>query len=92
MKAARIHSFGPPDVVVVEDVPIPTPGPNEVTSERAELGDRWDVHVIFRVLSSLPDLKPTNTIVTRILATIPVARETPDRARGANGSTALCQS
>ncbi len=30
MKAARIHSFGPPDAVVVEDVPIPSPGPNEV--------------------------------------------------------------
>jgi NADPH:quinone reductase-like Zn-dependent oxidoreductase len=30
VKAARIHSFGPPDVVVVEDVPLPSPGPNEV--------------------------------------------------------------
>jgi NADPH:quinone reductase-like Zn-dependent oxidoreductase len=30
MKAARIHSFGPPDVVVVEDLPMPSPGPNEV--------------------------------------------------------------
>jgi NADPH:quinone reductase-like Zn-dependent oxidoreductase len=30
VKAARIHSFGPPDVVVVEDVPKPLPGPNEV--------------------------------------------------------------
>ena len=30
MKAARIHSFGPPDVVVVEDVPLPSPGPGEV--------------------------------------------------------------
>jgi NADPH:quinone reductase-like Zn-dependent oxidoreductase len=30
VKAARIHSFGPPDVVVVEDVPMPSPGPNEV--------------------------------------------------------------
>ena len=30
MKAARIHSFGPPDVVVVEDVPMPSPGPDEV--------------------------------------------------------------
>ena len=30
MKAVRIHTFGPPDVVVVEDVPMPTPGPNEV--------------------------------------------------------------
>ena len=30
MKAVRIHSFGPPDVAAVEDVPTPTPGPNEV--------------------------------------------------------------
>ncbi len=30
MKAARIHSFGPPEVVVVEDVPTPSPGPGEV--------------------------------------------------------------
>lgn len=30
MKAARIHSFGPPDVVVVEDVPMPSPNPDEV--------------------------------------------------------------
>lgn len=30
MKAARIHSFGPPDVVVVEDVPVPSPGPGEI--------------------------------------------------------------
>jgi NADPH:quinone reductase-like Zn-dependent oxidoreductase len=30
VKAARIHSFGPPDVVVVEDVPVPSPGPGEL--------------------------------------------------------------
>ncbi len=30
MKAARIHRFGPPDVVVVEDVPMPSSGPGEV--------------------------------------------------------------
>ena len=30
MKAARIHCFGPPDVVAVEDVPVPSPGPAEV--------------------------------------------------------------
>jgi threonine dehydrogenase-like Zn-dependent dehydrogenase len=30
VKAARIHSFGPPDFVVVEDVPVPSPGPGEV--------------------------------------------------------------
>ena len=30
MKAVRIHSFGTPDVVVVEDLPVPSPGPGEV--------------------------------------------------------------
>jgi NADPH:quinone reductase-like Zn-dependent oxidoreductase len=30
VKAARIHSFGPPDVVVVEEVRVPAPGPGEV--------------------------------------------------------------
>jgi NADPH:quinone reductase-like Zn-dependent oxidoreductase len=30
VKAARIHSFGPPAVVVVEDVPMPSPGSGEV--------------------------------------------------------------
>ena len=30
VKAARVHTFGAPDVVVVEDVPMPSPGPNEV--------------------------------------------------------------
>ena len=30
MKAARIHNFGPPNVVVVEDVSMPLPGPSEV--------------------------------------------------------------
>jgi NADPH:quinone reductase-like Zn-dependent oxidoreductase len=30
VKAARIHSFGSPDVVVVEDVTVPSPDPGEV--------------------------------------------------------------
>ena len=30
MKAARIHRFGPPDVIEVEDVPRPNPAPGEV--------------------------------------------------------------
>jgi NADPH2:quinone reductase len=30
MKAARIHSYGGPDVLVYEDVPTPSPGPGEV--------------------------------------------------------------
>jgi NADPH:quinone reductase-like Zn-dependent oxidoreductase len=30
MKAARIHNFGPPDVVLMEDVPRPVPAGGEV--------------------------------------------------------------
>ena len=30
MKAVRIHRFGPPEVVVVEDIPVPAPGAGEV--------------------------------------------------------------
>jgi len=30
VKAAGIHSFGLPDVVVVEDVRVPSPGPGKV--------------------------------------------------------------
>ena len=49
------------------------------------MGQR-DVHVNFGVLSGLTDLKPTKTIVTRVLATIPAAREAADRARGATAA------
>ena len=30
MKAVRIHGFGPPEVVIVEDIPKPAPGKGEV--------------------------------------------------------------
>ncbi len=30
MKAAVYRRYGPPEVVAVEDVPLPAPGPNEV--------------------------------------------------------------
>jgi NADPH:quinone reductase-like Zn-dependent oxidoreductase len=43
MKAARIHEFGPPSVIVVEDVPRPTPGPREVLVRVAATGvGPWD--------------------------------------------------
>jgi NADPH2:quinone reductase len=31
MKSVVVHEFGPPDVMVLEDVPAPTPGPGHVT-------------------------------------------------------------
>src|SRR4051794_20090958 len=30
MKAVRIHAFGGPDALMLEDVPRPEPGPNEI--------------------------------------------------------------
>jgi len=38
MKAVRVHEVGGPDVMVVEDVPQPTPGPGEVLVRMAGAG------------------------------------------------------
>ena len=43
MKAARIHCFGAPDVVVVEDVPRPSPAAGELLIRVAASGvGPWD--------------------------------------------------
>src|SRR5918911_2692894 len=43
MKAARIHRFGPPDVIVVDDIPRPSPAPGEVLVRVAAAGvGPWD--------------------------------------------------
>src|SRR6266568_5304309 len=43
MKAGRIHQFGPPDVVVIEEIPIPTPKDGEVLVRTAAAGvGPWD--------------------------------------------------
>lgn len=43
MKVARIHNFGGPEVIVVEDVPIPVAGPGEVLVRVAATGvGPWD--------------------------------------------------
>jgi NADPH:quinone reductase-like Zn-dependent oxidoreductase len=43
MKAARIHQFGPPDVIVIDDVAQPKPGPGEVLVRVAAAGvGPWD--------------------------------------------------
>lgn len=43
MKAWRVHRFGPPDAMVLEDVPVPTPGPGEVLVHvRAAGVGPWD--------------------------------------------------
>src|SRR5215469_3022992 len=43
MKAARIHRFGSPDVIVVEDIPRPTPAAGEVLVRVVAAGvGPWD--------------------------------------------------
>jgi NADPH:quinone reductase-like Zn-dependent oxidoreductase len=43
MKAARIHRFGPPDVIVIDEIPRPTPGDGEVLVRVAAAGvGPWD--------------------------------------------------
>jgi NADPH:quinone reductase-like Zn-dependent oxidoreductase len=43
MKAVRIHRFGGPEVLVIEDVPVPTPGEQEVLVRVAAAGVApWD--------------------------------------------------
>ncbi len=43
MKAARIHRFGPPDVIVIDDVPKPRPGLGQVLVRVAAAGvGPWD--------------------------------------------------
>jgi NADPH:quinone reductase-like Zn-dependent oxidoreductase len=43
MKAARIHNFGGPEVIVIEDVPVPVPASGEVLVRVAAAGvGPWD--------------------------------------------------
>jgi NADPH:quinone reductase-like Zn-dependent oxidoreductase len=43
MKAARIHNFGPPDVVLMEDVPRPVPSAGELLVRVVAAGvGPWD--------------------------------------------------
>src|SRR5262249_33295284 len=43
IKAARIHRFGPPSVIVIEDLPRPAPGRGEVLVRVAAAGvGPWD--------------------------------------------------
>src|SRR4029078_12952802 len=43
MKAARVHSFGPPKVIALEDVPKPEPGDGEVLVQVKAAGvGPWD--------------------------------------------------
>jgi NADPH:quinone reductase-like Zn-dependent oxidoreductase len=46
MKAARIYRFGPPDVIVIEDIPCPVPASGEVLVRMAHAGvGPWDAWI-----------------------------------------------
>lgn len=46
MKAARIHRFGPPDVIVIDDLPRPTPDAGEVLVRVTHAGvGPWDAWI-----------------------------------------------
>lgn len=43
MRAARIHRFGPPDVIQIDDLPLPSPDPDQVLVRVAAAGvGPWD--------------------------------------------------
>jgi NADPH:quinone reductase-like Zn-dependent oxidoreductase len=55
MKAARIHKFGPPDVIVIDDIPRPAPKEGEVVIRVAAAGvGPWDA--LIRENKSVVDL------------------------------------
>jgi NADPH:quinone reductase-like Zn-dependent oxidoreductase len=46
MKAARIHQFGPPSVIVIDELPRPKPGPGEILVRVAAAGvGPWDAWI-----------------------------------------------
>jgi len=46
MRACRVHSFGGPEAIVVEDVPVPEPGPGEVLVDVIAAGiGPWDAWI-----------------------------------------------
>lgn len=55
MKAARIHQFGPPEVIVIDDIPLPTPAGSELLIRVAAAGvGPWDA--LIREKKSLVDV------------------------------------
>lgn len=60
MRAVRVHEFGPPKVLAVEDLPAPAPGPGEVLVRVAAAGvNPVDTYVRAGSYSELPALPYT---------------------------------
>jgi NADPH:quinone reductase-like Zn-dependent oxidoreductase len=69
VKAVRIHRFGSPEVVVVEDVPVPSPGPAEVLVRVAAAGVApWDA--IIREGNSKVSPQPPLTLGSDLSGTV----------------------
>jgi len=57
MKAIRIHEFGPPEVMKLEEVPDPQPGPNEVVIKTCAVGvNPVETYIRSGAYSRLPSL------------------------------------
>jgi hypothetical protein len=41
MKAARIHGFGSPDVIAIDEVPLPTPNEGEIRTGAGGSRPEW---------------------------------------------------
>jgi len=69
MKAARIHRFGPPDVIVVEDIPRPGPAVGEVLVRVVAAGvGPWDA--LIREGKSKVSPKPPLTLGSDLSGTV----------------------
>lgn len=69
MRAVRIHQFGPPDVIRIDDLPLPTPGPGEVLVRVAGSGvGPWDA--LIREGKSKVSPKPPLTLGSDLSGTV----------------------
>lgn len=60
MRAVRVHEFGPPEVMQVEEVPDPAAGPGEVMVDIAAIGiNPVDTYVRSGAYANVPDLPYT---------------------------------
>ncbi|BCJ61877.1 quinone oxidoreductase family protein [Micromonospora endophytica] len=63
MRAVRIHEYGPPDVLQVEDVPAPRPGPDQVLISVEAIGVGFAQTQMRRDIFAAPMWQPSFPIV-----------------------------
>jgi len=71
VKAVRIHRFGPPEVVVVEDIPKPSPGKGEQIAEMHSVF--FYAEVTSQRLRTVTDLFETRRMSARVESVLPLA-------------------